>query len=84
MHGSCRVKCKVLYRIPFDVEKHAVGLERDSFLANGLIPEKQGQIGYIIKYKDPLSNEHVKCWVPLHKVQLNVQHLLSSGPPSRA
>ena len=72
IHGPCRVKCKVLYRTPFDVEKHAVGLDRDSFLATGLVPEKQGQIGYIIKYKDPHYNQHIKCWVPLESVQLNV------------
>lgn len=72
MYGSCYVKCKVLYRIPFDVEKHGVGLDRDLFLAKGLIPEKQGQLGYIIKYEDPYSNQDVKCWVPLERVRLNV------------
>lgn len=71
MYGSYYVKCKVLYRIPFDVEKHGVGLERVLFLARGIIPEKQGQLGYIIKYKDPHHNERVKCWVPLDRVQLN-------------
>ena len=72
MYGSCYVKCKVLYRIPFDVEKHGTDMERALFLAKGLVPEKHGKIGYMIKYKDPHYNQRVKCWVPLERVRLNV------------
>lgn len=70
MYGSCYIKCKVLYQIPFDVEKHAVGMDRVLFLTKGIIPENQGQLGYMVKYIDPHCNEHVKCWVPLHRLQL--------------
>ena len=83
MYGSYYVKCKILYQIPFDVKKHGEGLERTLFLTMGIIPKKQGQLGYMIKYEDPHYNERVKCWVPLHKVQLNVQHIPSRWPPSR-
>ena len=53
MHGSYYVECEILEKdIVFDINKHGSSIEK---LFNS--SEREGCIGYIIKYTDPFTDE---------------------------